>query len=358
FTANTSDSLTLNLTARNVVPPDCIFLVTLPDEYTFTNGSVAISSASIDGTLTLSTINRDVLVSRSWRDPVEATETSGVVKITRTGGTLLPEGASMTLVFGDMLKKESSGATGAFDVAMQTVDGVFMDSTYGIDGHYFIYLPPTVSDIGPYNSPKSGGVSITIYGAHYGPVLNNAAIANPPAERDIVVGDTSCTNTVWTADTAMVCVLGAGLGGELNVSVAIEGQGGVLPYVVTYDIPVVIRANFSNAPSLGDAASAVTIVGSGFGGIDYGASEWISDSSVSCLAAVGAGGTLRVSATVASQFGTVTEALSYDVPSIELSDVLARNVPITGDLTVLGKGFALGFSASARVGDSACEATE
>ena len=204
FIADTTESLTLNITSRNVVPPDCIFLVTLPDAYTFTNGSVAVSSSTIDGTLTLSTINRDVLVSRSTRDPVEATETSGVVRITRTGGTLLSEGASMLIVFGDILKKESSGSTGTFDVAMQTIDKLLMDTTFFVEGHYFVYPPPEISDISPYNSPKMGGVSITIYGANYGPIQDNPSITNEPAEREIVVGDTSCTTTVWTADTAMV----------------------------------------------------------------------------------------------------------------------------------------------------------
>ena len=370
YITDTEEDMVLNITTSNVVPGDCIFLVTLPDAYTYEANSVTITASSVDGVFSISTEPREVEVHRSSRDPTGAFEISGLIVMSRTGGTLLPEGSTILLTFGALLKRESSGSTGTFDVVMKTDDEILMDTAYGVSDHYFVYLTPEISELSRYNSPKSGGISITIYGNNYGPIQYNEFIVNAPDDRGIAVGSSSCTTTVWTADTAMVCVLAAGLGGGLNVSVYVEGQVDLLTNIFTYDIPVVIRTDPSNMPSSSSEEVAITIIGSGFGAEDFGAlaavgdsacenSQWISDTALMCVAAVGNGGSMRAVVTVGEQLGTITEVLSYDKPLIELGSSAVLNLaPAEAtSITVHGKSFALGFSESLRIGTTACEST-
>ena len=89
------------------------------------------------------------------------------------------------------------------------------------------------------------------------------------------------------------------------------------------------------------------------------ASAWASDTSLVCKTAGGLYATLRVVLTAGTRAGSLTDAVSYDTPVLDLTRVRV-NLPSTGSvsMTVVGSGLGLAdYTGASRLGATACEAS-
>ena len=177
----------------------------------------------------------------------------------------------------------------------------------------------------------------------------------------------SSVATIWTADSSLSGLIPTGSGHTLSVEISLNMKFETSSEVLTYDSSTVSSLRFSNM-----ATSAGPLVTSG--GVDFGisdgscksrlgstacqASEWISDTDLLCLAAVGMRASLIYTSTVAGALGSFTAAFSVDSNSV--STLPQQNTPPTGSVrvSIFGIDLDLGdFSAQTRFSGSANPAT-
>ncbi|KAJ1470089.1 hypothetical protein T484DRAFT_1849086 [Baffinella frigidus] len=229
------------------------------------------------------------------------------------------------------------------------------------------------------NAPSTGNVSVTVLGA------NLAHSAYTAAAR---FAATACEHSAWESDSSLRCLAPGGVLGTLRVAVTAGARVGSLTDSVSYDTPSLAyvvdeQGNAFNATAnLPSGGSVVTVLGAGLGVMSYTdsartgqsrceATEWQSDSSLTCKTARGTGGTEPVAITAGVRVGTVTEAVSYDAPTLdsitnnldgEPQDVTGHaNVAAVGgvEIVLYGESMALdSYTARSRVGQTGCEASE
>ena len=221
--------------------------------------------------------------------------------------------------------------------------------------------------------------------------LTHAALRPADYTSRVRVGSTACEASEWVSDTAVICFTAAGYSGTLRVAVTAGVQVGTISEAVSYDMPRtqgVSDAAMANRPPTSSDSVSVENVTLTLSAVHYGTSdytvagrvgglghtacestEWASDSSLSCLWATGSGGSLRVAVTAGVRVGTLTETLSYDGPALVHYDGSGQeqvhdwqNTPagggrelVTQAAEALGEA---GYSATMRVGATACEFTE
>ena len=132
----------------------------------------------------------------------------------------------------------------------------------------FTYDAPVEISIKPSNLRPFGTGQITIVGKNFGSSLN--------VRRDVAIGATSCTDTVWQSDSQVVC-LGPkrGTGAYRDVRVRIGGsflsntgrtnenpKG--LSEAFSYDSPIITAVLPTNGPPVG-YTTEMTIFGKNFG---------------------------------------------------------------------------------------------
>ncbi|KAJ1489679.1 hypothetical protein T484DRAFT_1779488, partial [Baffinella frigidus] len=201
------------------------------------------------------------------------------------------------------------------------------------------------------NGPATGSVSMLIEGSMMGYGDRSVAVR---------VGYTACENSMWISMTSVACLMAAG-GGQtrsMDGAVAVTVGNGQVSRPVTgyfsYDaasLSTVKRSNQRTYPAATlsiagsnflttDASSkaaqaTLSIVGSKFPTTDTSskaaqgstaceASDWISDTMLWCKHAQSTHSTQRVILTAGWRPGTVTEALSLDVPLVRGSLFDAR----------------------------------
>ncbi|KAJ1465477.1 hypothetical protein T484DRAFT_1864633, partial [Baffinella frigidus] len=243
------------------------------------------------------------------------------------------------------------------------------------------------------NMPSTGSASVTVVGSGLGRSDYTGASR---------IGSTACEASEWESDSSMRCLSSGGVFGTLRVAVTAAARAGSVTEGLSYDSPALVggqnatalahnedAANATltpgNIPSMG--AISITVVGSGLGVADYSAaarfgdtgceaSEWVSDSSIMCLAPKGLMMTVRLAITAGVHAGSVTEAVSYDAAVI--SSITNRNsttgemggpdgvqgnanlLPKGGiELVLYGQGIGLeDYTAAARTGLEGCESSE
>ena len=169
---------------------------------------------------------------------------------------------------------------------------------------------PVVTSLSSDHGPTSGGTRITIYGRNLG---------SPQTLSGVTVGDVPCAEVRSLSAASATCVVPAGTGKALPVSVDVlpaeskasvpgatpedgegEGEGAAL---WSYDPPAVFRVEPSHAPRRG--GTRIVIVGANFGAREsfpqafVGAAsclrtEWLADDRVACVVPPGSGVGLRV----------------------------------------------------------------
>ncbi|KAJ1479450.1 hypothetical protein T484DRAFT_1814225, partial [Baffinella frigidus] len=181
------------------------------------------------------------------------------------------------------------------------------------------------------------------------------------------VGHTACEATEWTSADSLTCLLPAGITGSLPIAVTLGAIPATLTHAISYDAPSPSHA----APAHAAPAATLNIAGSGFGGWAYTAAVrvgvtsceatlWASDVHLECLLSTGVGRTSGIAVTAGVLVGSVTAAVSYDlsVSAITLPGDASR--PTLGGFSAAIAGGGLGgfdYTAGARVGGTACEAT-
>jgi len=262
--------------------------------------------------------------------------------------------------------------TGLAAAILVSVDGSSSASTM-----LFSYSAPTVANIRlPASNPTAGGATITIEGANFGATASLLSIS---------VGRTSCSNTgLFVQHTSLACVVAAGVGKQLDVSVSVDTQTGTLAKSYFYDPPTVT----SVSPGTGVTAGgfSVTIMGQNFGGasvhqsahakvdVAIGGSACTvfdisgplpSHTSVVCSVAAGTGASKPVSITIQEargatssdrdQISSAASIFSYSSPSI--TSLSPRNGPTIGGFIIVFDGSNFGSNnavVSVQLGSTSC----
>lgn len=160
------------------------------------------------------------------------------------------------------------------------------------------YDVPSLSVMFPTNNPTTGKLSCTLRGSFLG------LLGDSQAGR---VGGSACEQTIWQADTGLLCKVPAGIRGTRKI-IATSGQrDGSRTEIFSYDNEGVSSMGPLNAAATG--AQVVTVSGHRFGIKDYTnevrfgftaceRTRWISDSTVLTLSAAGVRSSRRVVITV------------------------------------------------------------
>jgi len=162
----------------------------------------------------------------------------------------------------------------------------------------FAYKPPAITSVTAASAPATGGFSLTIIGADFGPAA---------ASRRVIVNGSvakSCAADPLTPHSQVVCTAPAGLGHDVPVDITVDGQTSP-PSPFSYDAPVIT----SVTPTHGPAAGGRTLTISG--------SNWYTLDSDFCSAAI------RVGASPCPITNRTVDRLECDLPpgSAGLADV-------------------------------------
>lgn len=153
-----------------------------------------------------------------------------------------------------------------------------------------------VRDISPSTCSTSGRCRIVISGKEFGvPGRFNNRVAQHKIT--IQVGQTECSQMLWYSERKLKCLVGPGIGGDLNVTVQITeqpyGEVAVMQHAFSYDPPDVTKLN-PDSLTVGQS-SWIDIKGFNFGhedsspaatigGKPCNETKWVSDGSILCLA--------------------------------------------------------------------------
>jgi len=342
----------VSFTTANVVPPNVDLIVSLPPGLLLTV-FLAVRSPALGAALSLNAAYSD----------------RATVTVKRRGGTVLPRGAAVELLFTGLSTRGLSGATGEVGLEMRVAEMGTMDVAPSFPGPHLHYRAPEAREATPCNAGVLGGAVVTVSGAHFGPAEANSNTPAPFVHRAVAVGGSVSAETLWTSDSSLACRVLAGLGSSLRLVVTIENQRCSSAALLSYDAPRPVAADPTNLPG-GGGAPSVALTGSGFGAVDFspqarlggsGAeqSAWGADSALLCRAAGGGGARLAVAVTAGGQAGSAPDALSFDTPALSALDPGAISLSNAArDVRVLGSGFApQDGSPRARLGGTACEST-
>jgi hypothetical protein len=213
---------------------------------------------------------------------------------------------------------------------------------------------PTISSAAITNSPHSGSTILTLFGRSFGAL---------DVSDKIFVGSSKCESSVWNSDSAFKCKLSSGHFAFIGILIqytegALVFRSRTLTTALSYNVPVVLpiqNSTSSNFPTTGSSVSV--IAGSSwnhassrvvFGISSCEVSIWFSASALLCKTSAGSptGNSIRVS--VNRGIGSVSEAFSYNKPS--MSSTAPMNLASTGAtlVTIFGQQISL-FHASVNV---------
>eukprot|EP00960_Hanusia_phi_P060184 764428-Hanusia_phi.AAC.1 len=213
-----------------------------------------------------------------------------------------------------------------------------------------------------YNSPGSGSVSLTIAGLNFG-------TTDPtPSER---IDGSACESSQWVSDSTVRCKVSEGIDGTMYLSVTIDlSISWTVSEMLSYDIPSESISLGRNRPGTG--STSISISGSNFGQFSASSSQrigitaqqttsWTSQTSIKSLSASGIFSTLAMMLTVGERVGTVTQIVSYDLPTLHGNSAFTTNTASTGSylLNIIGSNFGqVSYCDVSRMGHTSCEYTK
>ncbi len=202
----------------------------------------------------------------------------------------------------------------------------------------FFHAGPTIASISP--SVVAGSITATIIGTGFG-VRDYTLTAS--------FGATSCDFVTFTSDSRINVKVSHGTG-KHSFQVNVYGQYATIS--AAYAIPILNDAFRANFPC--SSAVLVQVSGIYFGISDSSvnaqlgtthceSSSWQASSSIYCKWSRGFGTRLQVAATVSSQIGSMTSAVSYD--RLFISSPSSFNAPCfsPGSMLLFGRGFGFPF---------------
>ena len=161
------------------------------------------------------------------------------------------------------------------------------ESTTGSLVAGYKYEGPFVTGVSSANAPFAGGSTLILTGNSFGR-------GDQPVETDKLqakVGSTACTATAWASETSAICIVSAGIGGRLDVSISLAESTGTLSMAFTYDGFFILPSFAANGPATGGVV--ITMMGQKLGSSDsppsvaFGAREaqvaWTSFTSIAVM---------------------------------------------------------------------------
>ena len=268
-----------------------------------------------------------------------------------------------------------SGASGCEETGWVSDSSVSVKPGYGFGGTRAVTLTagllqaslsaaltgdlPALSSQQQRNWAATGSLRVTVSGAQVGAAGASARLSG--------VGST-CEASVWVSDTALQCSGSGGIARSSQLRITLGRRSGSISEGMSYDgrqASDVLRTN-----GLATGSILMTLTGANVGLADFSPtgtvagsaceqSTWLSESSVRCRAGQGVGGSRAVGLTAGLLAGSATAVISGGGGTA--SWVHGANLAATGSavVTVGGAGLGLsGVTASVRMGDSVCEASQ
>ena len=177
---------------------------------------------------------------------------------------------------------------------------------------------------------------------------------------------TACEATIWVSDTHAVCKVPAGAFASLKAVVTVGENA--LPATVENAVSYVTTSMsvMQSTNHVGAGSASMTVHGTSMGKSAYTgraregqtgceATEWVSDTSVSCTIVQGMLGSRQVILSAGMGIGSLSHVFSFD--SVSLSSLGPANMPTTGDRTTTISGISFAFSGNSRFSSTACEAS-
>jgi len=208
------------------------------------------------------------------------------------------------------------------------------------------------------NLASTGSFALTIIGA----------MASSASSQRARISSSSTERTFWMSGTSVRCRAAAGASHTRRLMLTSGSRLGSLSMILSFDIPAVsVVLSSSNGPATGSVYLTLTGMSlaqhggsplSRIGRTCCESSMWVSDTAVACRHTRGVAGTRQVSITMKEVTGSMSQASSYDRPSV--SSMGLKNCPAAGScvLEVFGSGFgSVDFTPIIRIGRTSCAST-
>lgn len=290
--------------------------------------------------------------------------TAGGFNVTVTGNNFGLQSSSRTADLGD------TACTEVYHISHTALECLapsgFGDSlalTVAVDGltgsalGVFSYEGPSITAISPPNGPAAGSIAVTFTGLSFG--------VEDPGPTASIDGK-NCLTSTWTSDSSLSCNVAGNVGNAKAAAVVIAGQTGAAVTIFSYDGPVLTRLNPASGPTSGSALTAT--------GLNFGISDstpditigntaaavvtWKSDTSISLTSGAGGGTSFDAAVDVAAQTNSLTNAFSYQPPTITALLYVAASTDGGDSVTIIGTNFGPSASVrSATVGSTAAAVT-
>ncbi len=204
----------------------------------------------------------------------------------------------------------------------------------------------------------TSGDVISFFGANFGTFDVSVRVR---------VGGTGCMSTTWTADTAVVGRVAAGVSTSLSVVVSIANVAATSNALISFFGPTITSLSSVAFPTTG--SSFLTVFGSYFALADYSLrasvggtamelTQWQSDTSFIAKIGRGVGLSLHATVSVGAQRHTFVGALTFSSPVMLSIDVLVLHTTGAASLTVAGRNFgSFDTTLRVRIGGTSCEAS-
>jgi len=185
---------------------------------------------------------------------------------------------------------------------------------------------------------------------------------------------TATESSAWVSDTSLIGLHAAGVSLSLRMIVTAGVAAATVTEGVTYDAAVLMASLAANVASAGSLMTTTRGDGMGvFAFSDIGrlgltaseSSAWVSDTSLHCLYSHGLTGSQIVLVTAIAQTSTLSEAVSYNQPTLILTEPGAQkasrnlNPQLEDSVSIIGQNLGVSaVSVALRTGGTSCPSTE
>ena len=208
------------------------------------------------------------------------------------------------------------------------------------------------------NVVRTGALSISMFGKNFNLQASTATIE---------FHKTACEETAWNSDSMLACKSSKGASNSRVLFLSIGLFLGTTSSLCSYELNSISAPKISN--TAGTGSLSFSICGQSLGSYAFSAqirtflsaiegTSWVSESCVRAKSPQGASATRILIATAGYALNSVTEEISYDVPSMSI--VFPVNNPPQGSttFTIFGKMFGIiSRSIISRLGGTSCESS-